>query len=562
MTRHLAAAREELRVGNLFAPLLNTLGTLFSPVHFVFQYVFYQPVFNVLMLVYAGVHSFALAIVILTLLIRSSLIPLTRRQLRSSKVMQELAPQLNELRAQYKDNPQELMAAQQALYKEHGVSLYGGCLPLLVQLPFLYALYYSFFTVLNPQNVTKTVNGRTVTIAETVGHHLGRINADIYPFLPHLTQLPATQFFWTSLAHPDPLHILPVLAGVLTFIQLRMSLPVRSKTAPRAASAGPDPSQSMQIMQYIMPVITITIGLSFPAGLALYWCITTAFSAVQQYFISGWGSLFVGVPGMERFVPPPKDTTPPTTSAQSRGRSLTSTSSTARSSLTGSSDASPQAGAPGGGFWQRIRASAAQATAQAAAAQKAAEEAAADRQREIEQQRAARRAANAGSNTGGSGTGGASGNARRPRPAKAGATLVKPPTTASGSPNQGVSTSADTRDAGPGEPPETALARDGASASQGKPILPEQAIARDAVREAGDLAAGSSTQITTAKRAAGAVSAPKGVVANGGAGKPNGANRTNGANGANGSRAGASAKNSQPQRPRSNGAASRPKGGR
>ena len=540
MTRHLAAAREEQRVGSLFAPLLSTLGTIFAPVHLVFQYVFYQPVFNVLMLVYAGVHSFALSIVILTLLIRSALIPLTRRQLRSSKVMQELAPQLNELKAQHKDDPQGMMAAQQALYKEHGVSLYGGCLPLLVQLPFLYALYYSFFAVLTSQ------------AHETITHHLSRVNADIYPFLPHLTSLPATQFFWTSLAHPDPLHILPALAGILTFIQLRMSLPVRSKTQARAASAGPDPSQSMQIMQYIMPIITFTIGLSFPAGLALYWCITTGFSAVQQYFISGWGSLFVGVPGMERFVPPPKDLTPPTTSALTKSRGLTPASS-ARSSLTGSSDASPQAGASGGGiggFFQRLMSN---ASAQAAAAQKAAEEAAAAKQRDIDEQRAARRAANAAngaSNGANVANGNAGASARRQRPSKAGPTLVKPPTTSTAASAGTPSAASALSD----ERPEVALARDAGSRIQGKAVLPEQAIARDGMNGKNGVAAGSSTPVATAKPAA-SVSAPKGAGSSG-------ASKSNGANGANGSRAGASAKNSQPQRPRSNGAASRPKGGR
>ena len=550
MTRHLAAAREEQRVGSLFAPLLSTLGTIFAPVHLVFQYVFYQPVFNVLMLVYAGVHSFALSIVILTLLIRSALIPLTRRQLRSSKVMQELAPQLNELKAQHKDDPQGMMAAQQALYKEHGVSLYGGCLPLLVQLPFLYALYYSFFAVLTSQ------------AHETITHHLSRVNADIYPFLPHLTTLPATNFFWTSLAHPDPLHILPALAGILTFIQLRMSLPVRAKNQPRAASAGPDPSQSMQIMQYIMPIITFTIGLSFPAGLALYWCITTGFSAVQQYFISGWGSLFVGVPGMERFVPPPKVLTPPTTSAPPKSRGLTPTSS-ARSSLTGPNDSSPQAGASGGGiggFFQRLMSN---ASAQAAAAQKATEEAAAAKQRDLDEQRAARRAANSANGANGSSNGnvanGANGNGgangRRQRPAKAGPTLVKPPTTSTEAPTETPSAASALSDVRP----EVALARDAGSRIQGKAALPEQAIARDGMNGKNGVAAGSSTPVATAKPAS--VSAPKGAGSNG-ASKSNGSNGANGANGANGSRAGASAKNSQPQRPRSNGAASRPKGGR
>lgn len=526
-------------MGTLFAPLLSTLASIFSPVHLVFQYVFFQPVFNVLMLVYWVVHNFALSIVILTLLIRSSLIPLTRRQLRSSKVMQELAPQINELKAQYKDDPQGMMAAQQALYKENGVSLYGGCLPLLVQLPFLYALYYSFFAVLNSQNVTSIVKGHSVTVPESIGAHIANINQYIYPFIPHLNALPATQFFWTSLAQPDPLHILPFLAGLLTFIQLRMSLPVR-KPGPRAASAGPDPAASMQMMQYIMPVITFTIGLSFPAGLALYWCITTGFSAVQQYFISGWGSLFVGVPGMERFVPPPKNTTP-TTNATMRARGLTptnSTGATARSprsttanNITGSADAAPSAGGIGG-FFRRL-------TASAAAAQATAEEAAAAKQAELEAQRAAAR--ERAPSSGATATGGIAARDRRTRTPKAGPVLIKQPTT---------TTPANPTAAAPqkDEPPEIALAREAGGSVQGKVTLPEKAIARDAV---GASAAGVSTSVAPTKRAPTSGSAPKN--ANGGAKS----------NGANGTRAAITAKNVQPSpRPRSQGGAGRPKGGR
>jgi hypothetical protein len=355
---------------------------------------------------------------------------------------------------------------------------------------------------------------------------------------------------------------------VLTFIQLRMSLPVRAKNQPRATGGAPDPSQSMQIMQYVMPFITVFIGMSFPAGLALYWCITTGFSAAQQYFISGWGSLFVGVPGMERFVPPPKNLTAPTTSALTKGRALTPTSSSARSSLTGSSDASPQAGAPTGGFFQRLFANAA---SQAAAAQKAAEEAAAAKQRDIDEQRAARRAANTASNgTGANGNGANGANAanaaRRTRAPKAGPVLVKQSTT-SATPTSATPTEASFGEAAePDERPVASLARDAGTGAKGKTLLPEQAILRDGVS---GVTVGSTAPVGAASatgRVASGVSAPKGAGSNG-ASKANGSNGGNGgngsskANGANGSRGGA-AKNSQPQRPRSNGAASRPKGGR
>jgi YidC/Oxa1 family membrane protein insertase len=282
-------------------------GTLFAPIGTLFHYLFYLPVYNVLMLLYAGVHTvapglpgIAIAIFMLTIIVRLCLFPLTRKQLKSSREMQVLAPKVQELQRQYRNNPQELMAAQQALYREHGVSPYSGCLPLAIQMPFLYALYFSFYTALVPK------------AHETLTGHLQRINVDIYPFLPHLTKLPSTIFLWTDLAHPDTLRILPILAGVLTFLQLRMAQPVRKPTPP-GQRADPN-TQAMSSMQYIMPVMTFFFALNFASGLAFYWTISTAFSAAQQYFLSGLGSLFVGIPGMEHLVPEPQ--TPPAAPAR------------------------------------------------------------------------------------------------------------------------------------------------------------------------------------------------------------------------------------------------------
>lgn len=298
------------------------MGDFLKPIGDVFHVLFYLPVYNVLMVIYEALNNifpagaFAIAIVILTLIIRAALIPLTRKQLQSTRKMQMIQPELKAIQQRHRGDPQTLMAEQRRLYKENGVSMYGGCLPLLVQMPFLYALYYSFFAVLsNHENLS-------------VHDHLLKINNDLYPFVPHLSTLPHTQFLWTNLAAPDPWHILPVVAAILTFIQMRMAMPVRK---PRQPGDNPDPtSQAMNTTQYIMPVITLFFGWTFPAGLALYWCISTGFSAVQQYFINGnWGSLFVGIPGMEHLVPPPKDITPTVTRpavAPAGARALTSAS--------------------------------------------------------------------------------------------------------------------------------------------------------------------------------------------------------------------------------------------
>jgi YidC/Oxa1 family membrane protein insertase len=269
----------------------NLLQSIFGPIGTIFNAIFYEPIYNILMLIYNLIHAtgiyggFGLSIIALTLLVRCAMIPLTRKQLKSSRAMQELAPQINALKVQYRGDPQGLMKAQQDLYKEHGYSPVSGCLPLLIQMPFLYALLFSFRNLLTGNLVL--------------------INKPIYSFLPHLTALPNSSFLWTSLSASDPLHILPFLAAFFTLVQLRMAMPVRKKAAPGAPS---DPTtQATQTTMYIMPVITFIFALSFPSGLALYWTVGAMFASVQQYFLAGWGSLFLGIPGFEHLVPPPKE---------------------------------------------------------------------------------------------------------------------------------------------------------------------------------------------------------------------------------------------------------------
>lgn len=253
----------------------------------IFHYVFQEPIYNILMLIYGLFHSFWLSIVIMTLLLRSALIPLVFQQLRSSKVMMELQPQLQEIQRKYRAEPQVMMQQQQALYKENKVNPYASCLPLLVQLPFIYGLYGAFNSILRGNPTPAMLNSQLYPFVRPIFGPLG------------LTHLPNTYFFLIDLAKADPTHIMPILAGLLTFMQLRMSLRRQQQQGKPRTTAGPDPNaMSMQMMQYIMPFFTLFIAWSFPAGLAMYWIVTTGFSVVQQYFFNGrnFGGLFEGIP--------------------------------------------------------------------------------------------------------------------------------------------------------------------------------------------------------------------------------------------------------------------------
>src|SRR5215471_16836553 len=234
------------------------------------------------MLLYHLFGDFALSIIVMTILIRLVLYPLTLQQLKSSKATQKIQPQIAEIRKKYAKDPRAQQEAMSALYKESGVNPLAGCLPLLIQLPVLYGLFYALNTVLRNPALHKP---------DGTG-----INDLIYPFLPHFTKLPDLSLNWFtfinpawhfSLGAPDPTHILPIVAGIMTFIQLRMSQPKTTTPGPKDVM-----SQQMQMMQFLMPAITIFIGWGLAAGLAVYWTTTSLFSAVQQYFVTGWGSLF------------------------------------------------------------------------------------------------------------------------------------------------------------------------------------------------------------------------------------------------------------------------------
>lgn len=248
---------------------------------YLFNLIFTFPIFNVLMVLFHLFGDFGLSIIVLTLLIKLVLFPLTLQQLKSMKATQALQPQMQEIRKRYGKDQQGQALAMQALYKEYGVNPLSGCLPLLIQLPVLYGLYYALSNVL-----------RATT------HNVSAINNILYPFVPHFTTFPDTNLNWftfispsfhISLGVPDPTHILPILAGLATFIQLRMSQP---KTGNAPTSNDPT-AQSMKTMQYFMPLITVFFGWTFPAGLALYWTVSSIFQAVQQYFVTGWGALLV-----------------------------------------------------------------------------------------------------------------------------------------------------------------------------------------------------------------------------------------------------------------------------
>lgn len=225
----------------------------------------YQPLLGSLIFFYQLTGNFGLAIIALTLVIRFLLIPLTIPSLRSVKKMQDLQPLIQKLRHKHKKDKLKLQQAQLELFRQHGLNPVAGCLPQIVQIIVLIAIYSVFIDFLN----NGVINGQTIS----------------------------TQFFWLDLKKPDPYYLLPLAAGLsqlLLSVMMKPALkhPHALKESPQQKKKEEDFAASLQSqILYMMPLMTFIIALSFPSGLALYWITTTLFSLVQQAKVSGLGGL-------------------------------------------------------------------------------------------------------------------------------------------------------------------------------------------------------------------------------------------------------------------------------
>ena len=235
-------------------------------ISFIFNEVLYRPLFNILVFLYQTVsfYDFGIAIIILTILIRVLLYPLAQKSIKSQKDMSSVQSDVKKIQEQYKNNKEEQMKKIMALYKEKGVSPFSGCLPILIQLPFLLALYWVFMAGFDDENLKNLLYGFI--------SNPGSINHIFIGFI--------------DISKKGNI-ILALLAGAFQFYQSKMMLDQQKKTRPAPVkSATPDFSTAMtQQMTYIMPVMTVFISYSLSAGLALYWITTTIFSIIQQWIV-------------------------------------------------------------------------------------------------------------------------------------------------------------------------------------------------------------------------------------------------------------------------------------
>jgi YidC/Oxa1 family membrane protein insertase len=236
------------------------------------------------------------AIVLLTLIVRAILIPLFRRQLVSQRRMQMLQPEIAEIRRHYKGDRTKVAIAQQDLFRERGINPASGCLPLLLQFPLLIIIYSVISQGLTNYNVERmlTVGGVQVVPLDCPDEPSFRpgttiIEPCIDTIIPWLGNLDVSQpevFIGTAGAFLGGLGFLAIISAALQLVQSRMML---SPADPK----NDDPTtRTTRQMMYILPLISLLYAAIFPAGLFIYWIVTTIFSIVQQYLIVGWGAMF------------------------------------------------------------------------------------------------------------------------------------------------------------------------------------------------------------------------------------------------------------------------------
>ena len=180
-----------------------------------------------------GFANYGLAIILLTLVIKLVLYPLTLKQVKGMKAMQELQPKMKELQEKYKGNSEKLNKEMAILYKESGVNPLSGCLPLIVQMPILMGIFYAIRDY-------------------------------------HYATMPS--FLWIAdLSGPDPIYLLPILSAATTFIQQKQT--------------ATDTNAQAKMMMNLMPLFIGYISITFPAGLVLYWVVSNVFQIAQQWWM-------------------------------------------------------------------------------------------------------------------------------------------------------------------------------------------------------------------------------------------------------------------------------------
>ena len=225
-----------------------------------FNTLLYQPTFNLLVYLYNIVGDIGIAIIILTVIIKIILYPFSLQTIKAQKAMSSLQPKIEELKKRYQDKKEEMAKAMMELYKKEKINPLSSCLPLLIQFPFLIAVFRVFQTGLSNNSLNL-----------------------LYPFVHNPGTLNSVSLGIMNLA--SPVWVLAILAGLAQWYQTKMMIVSQPPKEVRGKDGAKDETVAAIMskqMTYMMPAMTVFIGLTLPGGLTLYWLVTTLLTIAQQ----------------------------------------------------------------------------------------------------------------------------------------------------------------------------------------------------------------------------------------------------------------------------------------
>ncbi len=224
-----------------------------------FYVVFYQPLFNLLIFLYNTFGDLGIAVVLITLIVKSLLYPVSAKATKSQKALKSLQPKVKELQEKYEDDKEKQAEKVLELYSKEGVSPFSGILPLIIQFPVIIALFQIFRRGLG---------------ADQLVH--------LYNFIYNPEVVEYLSFGILDLGEPN--MILAVLAGIGQFIQVRITMPTTSDDSEKGKDEGFGSIMKKQ-MKFILPIFTVFILSSLPSAVGVYWIITVIFSVIQHKVI-------------------------------------------------------------------------------------------------------------------------------------------------------------------------------------------------------------------------------------------------------------------------------------
>jgi YidC/Oxa1 family membrane protein insertase len=227
-----------------------------------FNTILYQPLLNALIWIYQYLpgQDFGIAVIVLTVIIRIALYPLMIKSLKSQKALSELQPKIQEIQQKYKDNKEQQSKEMMALYQKEKINPFGGCLPFLLQLPILIALYRVFWKGLSPEAMNY-----------------------LYSFVPNPGAINPSFLGLINLAEPN--LILAFVAGITQFFQSKTLLPQKKETKGKKDQMGQFSDMMQKQMLYFFPILTVLILWRLPSAIGVYWIVTALFSIGQQKLI-------------------------------------------------------------------------------------------------------------------------------------------------------------------------------------------------------------------------------------------------------------------------------------